>query len=59
MLKTQSSIKVERMIASTGFWYEVMLSPFHSWEEVISYIEKYRNFYPSNEQNYKVTYQEK
>ena len=48
--------KVERMIASTGFWYDVMLSPFNTWEEVIAYIEKYRNCYPKEEQNYKVTF---
>jgi len=54
--KMQSSYKVERMIASTGFWYDVMLSPFNTWEEVIAYIEKYRNYYPKEEQNYKITF---
>ncbi len=46
------------MIASTGYWYDVMLSPFNTWEEVIAYIKKYRNCYPKEEQNYKVTFLE-
>jgi|LakMenE01Jun11ns_1017448.scaffolds.fasta_scaffold8856919_2 hypothetical protein len=50
--------KIERMIASTGYWYDVMLSPFNTWEEVIAYIKKYRNCYPKEEQNYKVTFLE-
>jgi hypothetical protein len=57
--KMQSSYKVERMIASTGFWYEVMLSPFNTWEEAANNIEKYRHFYPCEEQNYKITFQKK
>jgi hypothetical protein len=52
----QLNFKVERMIASTGFWYEVMLSPFDSWEHAIEYITKYHNYYPVNEQNYKITF---
>lgn len=51
----QLSFKVERMIASTGFWYEVMLSPFQSSEEAWNNIEKYRHYYPTDEQNYRIT----
>jgi hypothetical protein len=51
----QLSFKVERMIASTGFWYEVMLSPFQSSDEAWSNIEKYREYYPIEEQTYRVT----
>jgi hypothetical protein len=43
------------MIASTGFWYEVMLSPFNSSDEAWSNIEKYRYCYPIEEQTYRVT----
>lgn len=49
------SFKVERMIASTNFWYEVMLSPFESAAEAMKYIEKYRHFYPREEQMYRIT----
>jgi hypothetical protein len=51
----QSSYKVERMIASTGFWYEVMLSPFSTFKKATDYIKKYRIYYPLMEQNYKIT----
>lgn len=53
--KMQSSYKVERMIASTGFWYEVMLSPFSTFKKATDYIKKYRIYYPLMEQNYKIT----
>ena len=58
-MKTLLSFKVERVIASTGFAYEVMLSPFKNWEEVVKYIEKYRHYYPKEEQVYKVSFPEK
>jgi hypothetical protein len=38
-------------------WYEVMLSPFNSFEECIEYIEQYRHYYPPEHQNYKITYE--
>ena len=36
-------------------YYEVMLSPFNTLKEVESYIEKYQNFYPIEERNYRIT----
>jgi hypothetical protein len=45
--------KVER---TTGKgWYEVMLSPFKTKEEVACYIKKYSIYYPKEDRVYKVT----
>jgi hypothetical protein len=47
--------KVERKIPTTGVWYEVMLSPFKTREEVKNYYFKYSNFYPEIDRVYRVT----
>ena len=45
--------KVER---TTGKgWYEVMLSPFKTKQEVIAYIAKYKHYYPIEDRIYKIT----
>ena len=49
--------KVERKTSDPNGWYEVMLSPFKTFEECTEYIEKYRHYYPLEHQNYKITYQ--
>jgi len=46
--------KVERQIHSTGFWYEVMLSPFLRVMDAGNYISKYEKFYPEEERKYRV-----
>jgi hypothetical protein len=46
--------KVERK-AAQGPWYEVMLSPFNTKDEVISYYHKYSKHYPIEEKVYRVT----
>jgi hypothetical protein len=46
--------KVERKIASTGYWYEVMLSPFLRVRDAGDYIDYYKQFYPKEEQDYRV-----
>ena len=46
--------KVERKIASTGYWYEVMLSPFLRVNDAGKYISKYSKCYPENEAVYRV-----
>jgi hypothetical protein len=48
--------KVERGINKSHCWYEVMLSPFITFEDAVKYIEKYRHFYPENEQNYRIVF---
>lgn len=48
--------KVERKSADTkSAWYEVMLSPFSSKEEVAQYICKYQVYYPVEDRNYRVS----
>jgi hypothetical protein len=48
--------KVERKPAETlANWYEVMLSPFKTRKEAISYIAKYKCYYPSEDQTYRIT----
>lgn len=51
--------KVERLSSPNieTSWYECMLSPFNTFEEATAYIEKYRNYYPLEYQNYKITCQ--
>lgn len=46
--------KVERKIASTGAWYEVMLSPFLTVRGAGKYIDNYKKYYPVEEQDYRV-----
>lgn len=45
--------KVERR-TTNGYWYEVMLSPFLRVRDAGAYIEKYKHYYPINEQVYRV-----
>lgn len=48
--------KVERKPADPyACWYEVMLSPFCSLEEAETYIEKYKIYYPIEDQTYRIT----
>ena len=47
-------IKVERQQTSKT-WYETMLSPFKTEQEAWSCIEKYRHYYPTEDQNYRMT----
>ena len=48
--------KVERIPAiNEGIPYEVMLSPFNTLSEVKNYIQKYSQYYPKEERNYKIT----
>ena len=35
-------------------WYEVMLSPFNTMDEVKNYIKKYSQYYPEEEQTYRI-----
>jgi len=48
--------KVERKPAEEkAEWYEVMLSPFKTIKETEEYIEKYKHYYPIEDQQYRVT----
>ena len=48
--------KLERKIASSGVWYETMLSPFKTREEIKTYHSKYSKFYPDEvDRIYRVT----
>lgn len=48
--------KVERKIATSGVWQEVMLSPFNTRDEVKIYHAKYSRYYPDPEDRvYRVT----
>jgi hypothetical protein len=59
MLKVSNMYKVKRKgnLKIDTSWYECMLSPFKTFEEAVQYIEKYRNYYPFEYQNYKITYE--
>jgi hypothetical protein len=46
--------KVERKMTN-GVWYEVMLSPFKTREEIKEYYKKYSVIYPENERIYRLT----
>lgn len=48
--------KVERRTSDPKGWYEVMLSPFSTFEEAADYIEKYRHYYTPDQQNYRITH---
>jgi putative IMPACT (imprinted ancient) family translation regulator len=41
--------KLERKIATSGVFYEVMISPFKTREEVKTYHAKYSKYYPDAE----------
>jgi lipocalin len=47
--------KLERKIICSGKWYEVMLSPFETREQVREYHAKYSKYYPENDRIYRVT----
>ena len=46
--------KVERRGVKCA-WYDVMLSPFKTMDEVKKYYAKYSLYYPVEERNYRVT----
>lgn len=46
--------KVERQMTN-GVWYEVMLSPFKTREEIKEYYQKYSGRYPEKERIYRLT----
>lgn len=48
-------IKVHQQIPQSGYWDEVMLSPFKTEEEAWDYIKKYRKYFPQEYQNYRIT----
>lgn len=48
--------KLERKISSSGAWYEVMLSPFKTRDEIREYYKIYSRYYPDPEDKvYRVT----
>ena len=49
---------VERRGLDERGWYQVMLAPFKTQEECFEYIEKYRNYYPLEHQNYRITFEQ-
>jgi hypothetical protein len=46
--------KLERK-ENEGVWYEVMLSPFKTKEEIKTYHAKYSKYYPNTNNMYRVT----
>jgi lipocalin len=38
-----------------GNWYEVMLSPFKTREDIVTYHAKYSKYYPNTKTSYRVT----
>jgi hypothetical protein len=46
--------KVERK-ENDSSWYEVMISPFQTREEVKEYYSKYSKYYPNTNTMYRVT----
>jgi hypothetical protein len=46
--------KLERK-ENEGNWYEVMLSPFKTREEIKIYHAKYSGYYPNTKTSYRVT----
>jgi len=46
--------KLERK-ENEGMWYEVMLSPFKTREEIKVYHAKYSKYYPNTKTMYRVT----
>jgi lipocalin len=47
--------KLERKISTSGVWYDVMLSPFKTRQEVKDYHAKYSQCYPKEDRIYRVT----
>lgn len=48
-------IEVHRQIPESGYWQEVLLSPFETEEQAWDYIKKYHVYYPIEDQNYRIT----
>lgn len=48
--------QVERQ-TTNGYWYDVMMSPFETLQDVFMYLEKYSKYYPVAERIYKITQQ--
>lgn len=48
---------VERRGTDSNGWYQVMLAPFKTFEECLDYIKKYSKMYPSEHQNYRITFE--
>ena len=46
--------KLERK-ENEGVWYEVMLSPFNTRDDVRTYHAKYSKYYPNTNTKYRVT----
>jgi hypothetical protein len=46
--------KIERKPVN-GVWYEVMLSPVNTINDVREYYKKYSRYYPVEERNYRIT----
>lgn len=46
--------KLERK-ENAGNWYQVMLSPFKTREDIIAYHAKYSKYYPNTNTTYRVT----
>lgn len=46
--------KLERK-ENVGSWYEVMLSPFKTKEEIKTYHKEYSKYYPNTNTTYRVT----
>jgi hypothetical protein len=61
MAGLDNMFKVERKCTpgNNVSWYEVMLSPFKTFDEATEYIEKHRQYYSLEHQNYKITHQNK
>jgi hypothetical protein len=55
---TKPYYNVERRGLDERGWYQVMLAPFKTREECIEYVEKYRNYYPFEHQNYRITFEQ-
>jgi hypothetical protein len=47
--------KLERKESKKCSWYEEMLSPFKTKEEVKTYHEKYSKYYPHTNTKYRLT----
>jgi hypothetical protein len=55
-LATKPYFDVERRTSDPKGWYQVMLAPFKTFEECLEYIQKYSQYYPPEQQNYRITY---
>ena len=55
-MKVVKPYVVKRRNLDENSWYEVMLSPFTTFEQCIEYIQKYKVYYPPEYQNYSITF---